>query len=164
MTATWHWCSIWCGFLACSRLKTCIIQLQVRFCLQMNALKMEDEKLHFCHIIYSMNFRKKCQNCNKKYSEGLFRLCSHFLNARFCQGDFNLNDQLLFRWPDIDNDPLLAIVQNKLEISTDEIDKCLKIDISTASDRLKRLGFKKSSPFCQIKKVPFYIRTQDHML
>lgn len=109
----------------------------------MNALKIVDEKLHICHImLYELQKEVSIVTMTKKYSGflldgalALWMVKKWF--SRFHQDDFNLNNQPYSRWLSNVEDVLLVIVVNKTKISTEEIAKSLKIDISTAFCHLK---------------------------
>lgn len=103
------------------------------FCPQMNALKIDDEKSHFRHIVMIYEFWKEVDK--KK----IIRTVKKWV-GRFRQYDLSLNNQPHSRpTSNIDEDPLLIIVDNKPKIPTEEIAKILKIDISTACRHLRNL-------------------------
>lgn len=109
-----------------------------------------DEKLHFHHIMPLWILgRSKCWNCNKStFKRFIWIILQLFGEAEsgladFIRVIFNLNDQPCSGQPSNVEDALLAIMENKL-------------DISTAFHHLQRLGFKKNSWFWQIKKISFY--------
>lgn len=107
----------------------------------------ENVKFHFRHVmLYECLEGATVGTATKDIQSGYLNLDPAFREIknwvdRFCQGDSNLHIQTRTDRPsDIDEQVLLAIIENKSNSSTEEIVKNLIIDISTASLHLKRLG------------------------
>lgn len=110
-------------------------------------------------ILCSLNFKgTKLRDCGQKFSEDLFASWCNFSVVenwfgRFCQGDFNLRDQPRSgQLSDVDEDVLLTTVENKSNISTEEIAMSLKIDSSNYFSLFK----KKQRPILANPKVVIF--------
>lgn len=108
---------------------------------------MEQKKVHFRHVLLFM-FKKglKAAQAHREicdvYGEGSLteRMCQNWF-ARFRSGDFNLDDAPRSGRPsEVNDDELLALVENDRHLTTDEIGERLNVDRTTVADHLKRLG------------------------
>lgn len=77
--------------------------------------------------------------------------------SRLRQGDFN-QKRSTKRISEVDEDALLAIVENKPKISKEDIAKTLEIDISNVFRYLKRLEFCKNGHLDNLERYQFPLR------
>ncbi|KAM5283286.1 methionine-R-sulfoxide reductase B2, mitochondrial isoform 1-T1 [Hipposideros larvatus] len=113
-----------------------------------NKLKMEDQTVHFCHILlfYIHKGKNACQVCeklHKVYSDNALqeRQCQRWF-TKFHASDFDLNEAPGSGRPtEVDDDKIKASIESNPRYTTQEIADTLNIHHSSIHDHLKKLGY-----------------------
>lgn len=113
-----------------------------------NKLKMEDQTVHFRHILLfyfrkGKNARQACRKLRKVYGDYALqeRQCQRWF-TKFRAGDFDLNDAPRSGRPTkVDDNKIKALIESNPHYTTREIAETLNVHHSSVHDHLKKLGY-----------------------